>query len=278
MFRLFGASVASLQGAIIFAHVMEWASPPLPRRKCDGQKRIIRTAIAVLTVLASGMLAAQAEAGLVEDLRRGNSDIEAVWSGRSSASGWALQNYKSFLTKRDHKAMAMHDHAGFWLAWEYPSAAAAVKVAISGCENEWGGTCKVYAVGSEIVQGFSQRELANAIAALDPSYDDETEGKSNFVYCRKNDGSAIVGDAKIGCGNHVKISKAEYFRLKREQKSKVAASKAETDINVETDTVEASLIRLKRLLDRGLVSAEEAKIWRRELLGLPVDATNTPES
>ena len=37
------------------------------------------------------------------------------------------------------------------------------------------------------------------------------------------------------------------------------------------DPVEDSLMKLRKLLDKGLIAADEAELWRRELLGLPVN-------
>ncbi|MDP6819096.1 MAG: hypothetical protein QF449_13800 [Alphaproteobacteria bacterium] len=46
-------------------------------------------------------------------------------------------------------------------------------------------------------------------------------------------------------------------------------AEVETESRFDTDTLETSLAKLKRLVDKGLIPADEAENWRRELLGLP---------
>ena len=159
-------------------------------------------------------LIAIADAGLVKDLRKGRSDIEAVSSGRASASGWALQSYKTFKTKPIHRAMVMKGNSSYF-SWGYASAVAAVEAAILNCEKEYGGTCKVYAVDSNVVQGLSQRELAVAIEA--PSASKKTTRDNSFIYCKKADEAPYRRSYILSCGQDKQITIWEYKRLQNKE-------------------------------------------------------------
>ena len=91
---------------------------------------------------------------------------------------------------------------------------------------------------------------------------------SDHKYCRRNDGSVSQLSAHSDCALGTEITKLEYDRVKRSPTTTSSESQEEIKIPGTTDTVEASLIRIKNLLDRDLITAEDAKIWRRELLGL----------
>ena len=179
---------------------------------CHLSMRPLLTLILAVPLLMA--LIAIADAGLVEDLRKGRSDIEAVSSGRASASGWALQSYKTFKTKPIHRAMVMKGNSSYF-SWGYASAVAAVEAAILNCEKEYGGTCKVYAVDSNVVQGLSQRELAVAIEA--PSASKKTTRDNSFIYCKKADEAPYRRSYILSCGQDKQITIWEYKRLQNKE-------------------------------------------------------------
>ena len=67
---------------------------------------------------------------------------------------------------------------------------------------------------------------------------------------------------------------ANSFNRDKSSNGSVQKSTSVTEIETsnpgDNDTIEESLVRLKNLLDQGLITAEDASTWRRELLGLPV--------
>jgi hypothetical protein len=240
----------------------------------------------------SSSKAVRASYNLVEDLRSGKSKITAISAGEASrVSGYHRSN-RILKTKPDHKAMAMQGRHPYGMVsvFGHPSAAAAVEAAVSSCQKDWGGTCKIYQIDSEIVQGYSQQELANIIDEIDPEISDEIEknnlefseeksetseaktespAKPKRSYCKRLDGSVYAVD--FSCKKGRQISKSEYERLnngKSRSKTKASIEKthSNTDDSGSTDAIEAKLKKLKKLLDKGLITAEEAKAKRAEIL------------
>ena len=120
--------------------------------------------IAISIAVFAAFLATKAEAGLIEDLRSGKSDVKAsstsayylgivrYWKQQKSAP-----DFKAIVTARSN-SYALHG-AG--------SAEQAVEAAIRYCKEQGGGRtrCEVYAAGDAVVEGYSQDELADAIEA-----------------------------------------------------------------------------------------------------------------
>jgi len=142
-----------------------------------------------------------------------------------------------------------------------------VEGAVRHCKEQGGGRtrCKVYAVGDTIVEGHSQAELADAIEA----YQLEVSGSKSTpslktVYCKRSNGTVVYSSRP--CGGTQEITKAEYDRLK-DKKTDTASttSKSKTEPSVD-DPLEAKLEKLKKLLEMGLITEEEAAAKRVKLL------------
>lgn len=163
-----------------------------------------------------------ANAGLVEDLRSGRADIETLSNGQASRITGISRNYKVIKTKPEHKAMAVQAvfPYGVRSAWGHRSAAAAVQAAMSLCEKTWGGGCQLYSVNSQVVQGYTQRKLANVIAKFDGFNKNTNDtahnsiASSSVVYCRREDGSVYRRRPGLACQTGREITKAEYNRLR----------------------------------------------------------------
>ena len=228
--------------------------------------RYILALIIALPLLAMSL---EAEAGLVEDLRSGKSDIRAS----SNAGNWTgiIQYWKKAKSWPDFKAIVTA--RSYFYSWEQAgSAEQAVEGAVRHCKEQGGGrtSCQVYAVGDAVVEGYSQAELADAIEAYQLEVSgSKTTSKSTPAdgnYCKTGVGK-VYGPVGWFCGDFgdTKITKAEYDRLKNKKKD--TASTTEPDAAPSgDDPLEAKLEKLKKLLEKGLITEEEAEAKRAKLL------------
>ena len=203
----------------------------------------------------------KAEADLIGDLRNGTSDITAT----STTGAWMgiIGYWKKQKSAPDFKAIVTARDKFF--GWEQAgSAELAVEGAIKYCKEHGGGRtrCEVYAIGDEIVEGYTQAKLAEAIE----SYNRKLSGKliktpppnNPYIYCWRADGS-VYRNYEDCTGTSVEITKNSYDRLS-------AQAVTERVEGSSTNTIEEKLQKLKELLDKGLITSEEAKAKRSELL------------
>ena len=186
--------------------------------------RLIVTGAAIVSALAATLfLAPQADAGLVEDLRSGKSNVRAV-SQVGPVMG-LLKSVNDMRPKQDFKAIAysgMYTRTTQGVYGAY-SAEQAIETALEMCEKAVGNSCFIYAVGDQVVTGYTQKELADEIEAYDPRYrksaasanPDTLSGRS---YCMRADGSVYITWGK--CVETTAITKAEYARLKKQAAEK----------------------------------------------------------
>ena len=238
-----------------------------------------------------------AEAGLVEDLRSGESKIRAVgWLSSWHRQTWTPQLKNEFKQLPDYKVIVMYPRnqpKGGYYWWGANSAVQAVIGVFNFCKTRR-LKCGIYALGDQVVEGHSQEKLADAIEA----YQLEVSGIGGTLYCKRDDGS--VYQTSLGpngctkqitkaeyenlydkivhckrnngtvyssrtCAGARKITKAEYDRLKNQKKD--AASKPEPETaSSSDDPLEAKLEKLQRLLEKGLITKEEAAAKRTKLL------------
>ena len=152
------------------------------------------------------------------------------------------------------------------------SAEAAVEGALTNCKESGGGVtrCEVYAVGDNIVQGHSQAELADVIEAYQLEVSgSKTTSKSTPAdgnYCKTGVGN-VYGPVGWFCGDFgdTKITKAEYDRLKDKKTDTASTTEPETASSGD-DPLEAKLEKSQKLLEKGLLTEEEAAAKRAKLL------------
>ena len=114
---------------------------------------ILALMIALMIALPLLAMSLEADAGLVENLRSGKSEIKAV-SGSLNRLLHPQQYRKIFKSKPDYKALMIrtmppHQVGG---AWGYNSVEAAIRAAKSACERQHGGNCgAVYSLEDKIV-------------------------------------------------------------------------------------------------------------------------------
>ena len=95
-----------------------------------------------------------------------------------------------------------------------------------------------------------------------------TSSRSRQAYCKRDDGSVVAVNRlnlDIPCGPHTEISNAEYDRLKDKKTDTASTTKPDTSSSVD-DPLEAKLEKLKKLLEQGLITEEEAAEKRAKLL------------
>jgi hypothetical protein len=221
-----------------------------------GTRHVVFAAIFAISLL----LIAKAEAGLVEDLRSGKSNIKA--SSNSGAYIGVIKFWQQQKSAPDFKAIVTA-RSNFYGWHGDRSVELAVEKAIRYCKEQGGGrtTCQVYAVGDAVVEGYTQNELANAIEAYNLRISGPNSATSTVprrVYCRNKDGSAFASWSSCNSGTQITVHE---FRL-------IKAEKSDTDNRTESNSVsiEAKLKKLKQLLDKGLITPEEAKAKRAKLL------------
>ncbi len=186
--------------------------------------RVFAISAAILTIVAASLFfAPPANAGLVEDLRSGKSNVRAV-SHVGLVYG-LLNALKELKRYPDFKAMA---YSGPYTTTSQAvygaySAQQAIETALEMCTKEAGSTCFVYAVGDQIVTGYTQEELADEIAAYDPAISGKTYSTSS-IFCKRQDGSVYRHTEGYSCNNNEKISEAEYARLKNQSSASSANS------------------------------------------------------
>jgi hypothetical protein len=226
--------------------------------------RILLALIIALPLLAMSL---EAEAGLVEDLRSGKSDVKTV-SQVGSVMGLA-QAWRKLKSYSDYKAIAYHGPWNPFLQTFYGaySAEQAVESALKMCEEKTNGRCRVYSVGAVVVTGDSQEELADVIEAyqLEVSGNTATKPKNvDFKYCRTDDGRILF--TVMSCASNTEITKAEYDRLKNKKKDTVDEPPTKDKASENTGSIKAKLKELKDLLDEGLITEKEAAAKRAKLL------------
>jgi len=179
--------------------------------------RYILALIIAVPLLAVSL---EADAGLVEDLRNGKSNVRASSHQSSSIDAYRLQRLQK--SAPDYKAIIT---SGGWVYRfsGHSSAEQAVEGGLSYCKEHSRQDCRVFAVGDNIVQNNTQEELADAIEAyqLEVSGSKSTSSAGKTVYCKTEDGLAykLFSDVSAGgscdaAGVHTKITKAEYDRLR----------------------------------------------------------------
>jgi len=229
--------------------------------------RILLALIIALPLLMAASL--EADAGLVEDLRSGKSNVRTSSAGNYPGIIKFLREVKS---KPDFKAIASartHVYGSIGNS----SAEAAVEGALTFCKESGGGTttCKIYAVGDNIVQGHSQAELADVIEAYQLEVSgSKTTSKSTPAdgnYCKTGVGN-VYGPVGWFCGDFgdTKITKAEYDRLKNKKTDTVNDASTKDKASGSSESLKAKLKELKDLLDEGLITEEEAAAKRAKLL------------
>ena len=188
--------------------------------------RYILALIIAVPLLAVSL---EADAGLVEDLRSGKSDVKTVPGSVNRIVGPA-KAFRTLKSKPDFKAMVVANTSGYgsYYNWSASSAEDAIHRAMAYCQSESFG-CGVYAVGDQVVMGDSQAELADAIEAY-----------------------------------NLKVS----GNTKKETPANDTSSEAETEAEPidEDDPLEAKLEKLNKLLEKGLITEEEAAAKRAKLL------------
>jgi len=159
----------------------------------------------------------EADAGLVEDLRSGKSDVRA----EIEPSSWDANYFRRYM----HEAKSEPDYKAFvtyknWIQyWQGAySAEQAIEDMLQYCKKK-NRQCRVYAVGHTVVAGYSQKKLADAIE----SYQLEVSGSKTTTksttssertfYCINPNGSFYTNrsyDFTGVCGPDKEITKTEY--------------------------------------------------------------------
>ena len=232
----------------------------------------MRIVLAVIAILIVSFLAAQSEAGLLEDLRSGKSKIKAVSKGNVIHTVENFRLHKKNQSNRDFKAIAVVKRGfGAWGVWNQRTATGAVLSAVSECENKWERTCEIYSVGSEIVADFSPQELANAIEAYHTGHKiTKSENRLAYIYCRDSNGSAHVVHGTLSCEQGANISLQEYRRLKSaERKLRMSGQKTTVVSEVEKldNLLGASMNYLKYY--GAVIELDNHIGWILELLDAP---------
>jgi len=195
---------------------------------------------------------------LVKDLRSGKSNVRAsLDSYNNSLRQDSLRKYfREEKSKPDYRAIVA------WKNWNLGisksgSAEEAIHSLLQHCK-ERNNKCRIYSVGDTIVEGHSQAELADVIEA----YQLEVSG-SKYVKCKYSNGDVFTswGSCQVG----KQITKAEYDRLKNKKKDSASTTEPDTASSGD-DPLEAKLERLKKLLEMGLITEEEAAAKRAKLL------------
>ena len=268
--------------------------------------RYILALIIAVPLLAVSL---EADAGLVEDLRSGKSNVRAS-STQGSHSG-IIKFWREMKSQPDFKAIASARGWSYGVMGRY-TAEAAVEGALQHCKESGGGVtrCEVYAVGDNIVEGRSQTELADAIEAyqlevsgsrstyckrrdgtvysygwkdktacggeeeITKAEYDRLKGKKTVTarktptsshYCKRKDGVVYESKRHVCPSSHTEINKAEYDRLKNQKKDAASTTKPDAASSGD-DPLEAKLEKLKKLLEKGLITEEEAAAKRAKLL------------
>lgn len=268
----------------------------------------------------------EADAGLVEDLRSGKSDVKTAQSSTAIAAFRVVREQKS---APDYKAVVItrNIYGKIWSWQRDASAVKAIENALKHCKEKENQSCDVFAVGDTIVQGHSQAELADAIEAYQlevsgskaasksttsagktvycinnstdyiyqffsnkcPIGEDEitkseyhrlnknkydraknkridtaSEAKAEIVYCKAPSGNVYQATTKQ-CSRYQNITKAEYDRLKNKKTDTASSTEPDAASSVD-DPLEAKLEKLKKLLEKGLITEEEAAAKRAKLL------------
>ena len=139
-------------------------------------------------------------------------------------------------------------------------------------ENSWSGMC---GLNKQITKAEYDRLKNKKKDAASKTESDTASSSSKTIYCQRHDGTVIRLHGMDSNGDCTKIngtelplrmiSKAEYDRLK--DKKKDTASKPEPDTaSSSDDPLEAKLEKLQRLLEKGLITEEEAAAKRAKLL------------
>ena len=235
--------------------------------------RYILALIIAVPLLAVSL---EADAGLVEDLRSGKSNVRA----EIELSPWGKEMYRKYMhglkSNPDYKAFVTY-RGGDWIQGWSGSASAeqAIKESLKYCKEKrpTGAQCRVYAVGHTVVAGYSQKKLADAIEAYQlevsgsKTTTKSTTSSERTFYCINPNGSFYTNrsyDFTGVCGPDKEITKAEYERLKNKKKD-TATTEPDTASSGD-DPLEAKLGKLKKLLEKGLITEEEAAAKRAKLL------------
>ena len=161
--------------------------------------RYIIALMIALPLLMVGSL--EADAGLVEDLRSGKSDVRAA-TVRNDIG--VIQFWRTTRSQADFKAIAksrnwmgrvLGRYGDVFGVMGQSSAEAAVMAGLSKCESKSSAKCEVYSVGDQVVAGFSKQELAAAIVAYG-------QGGKKTVTAGREERLSEVADGKwIGSHN-----------------------------------------------------------------------------
>ena len=97
--------------------------------------------------------------------------------------------------------------------------------------------------------------------------------EGDAIYCKRDDGTVYLAkwqedlgySHSVNCRTSERITKAEYDRLKGKKTDTATTSKTETESSND-DPLEAKLEKLKKLLEKGLITEEEAAAKRAKLL------------
>jgi len=173
--------------------------------------RYILALIIAVPLLAVSL---EADAGLVEDLRSGKSNVRA----EIELSPWGKEMYRKYMhglkSNPDYKAFVTY-RGGDWIQGWSGSASAeqAIKESLKYCKEKrpTGAQCRVYAVGHTVVAGYSQAELADAIEAYQLEVSGSKSTKPRDVHCKREDGS--IYSAYRSCGQNIETTKSEYDLL-----------------------------------------------------------------
>ncbi len=162
---------------------------------------IIALIIALPLLMAASL---EAEAGLVEDLRSGKSDVRAATT--QGSYGGIVSYWRKMISQPNFKAIVSARSNGYAVVGRH-SAEAAVEGAIKKCQESGGGVtrCEVYTVGDTIVQGHSQTELADAIEAYQLKLPLGRRPASAFKmgYCKTKDNYAYKWNSDSCAASHV---------------------------------------------------------------------------
>ncbi len=154
----------------------------------------MRYILALIIAVPFLAVSLEANAGLVEDLRSGKSNVKTV-SQVGAVSGLA-QAWRKLKSYSDYKAIAYHGPYNPLLQTFYGASSAeeAIEGALEYCEESSNGRCFVYSVGAAVVTGYSQKKLADVIEAYNlkvsgsKTASKSTPASGKTVYCRRTNG------------------------------------------------------------------------------------------
>ena len=114
------------------------------------------------------------------------------------------------------------------------------------------------------ISGTTATKPVNEFFKVNERLEEILKGDGNF--CKTGVGK-IYGPVAWRCGDFgdTKITKAEYDRLKDKKTDTASTTKPDTSSSVD-DPLEAKLEKLKKLLEQGLITEEEAAEKRAKLL------------